>query len=121
MKDLKVVQQSSNKFDISITDGLLDLVEGIELKEQILKLLVYSTWKESIGYGVHLQEFRGMKYLELVKNVVGDRIARSIAFINYFYPDECKLGQLRSFNIKLLANDELKIEVVLGDSQKVLV
>lgn len=114
ISDLKIVQRQSGLFDISVSsEGLLETVDSLALKEQIIKLLVYSTWLKTIGYGVEIKSFRGIKYINLLSTVIGDRIARSVAFINYFYPDECKLGELKRFNINM-SEGKLMIEITFG-------
>lgn len=109
MNDLKIIQQNSGRFDIVMKEGLLEEVSGLEMKEQFIKLLVYSTWKPLIKYGVDIGQFRGSK-LSLVKSVILDRLARSIAFINYFYPEEAKLPDLIGVKLNVLG-EVLKILV----------
>lgn len=113
ISDLKLIKTKSGYFDISVKDGILEEVSGVSLKEQLIWLLVYSTWKPLIGYGVGIREFRGVKYFDLIKVVLGDRIARSVAFINTLYPEEARLGELNKWDIELIS-DKLKIYVDFG-------
>lgn len=119
VSDLKLVQRRTGFFDISVSNSLLDTVDGMPLLEQIVKLLVYSTHKPKIQYGVGIKSFRGLKNIDLISSVIGDRIARSVSFINFFYPEEAKLGELRKFVINFSAG-VLKIDLKFG-SVEVLV
>lgn len=110
MKDLELIKRSY--FDIKVENGELKAVEGIKMKEQFVELLVYSTWKPSIQYGVDIRKFKGMKGLEMLKAVILDRIAKSIAFINYFYPEKAKLPDLKGARITLLSSGKLAIRVI---------
>jgi len=102
MKDLKLTQRVY--FDLEVKNGELVSVSGTEMKEQFIVLLVYSTWKPFLGYGLDIRSFRGSK-LDLVRPIILDRIARSVAFINHFYPKEAKLPELKSINISVLAGN----------------
>jgi len=105
MNDLKLAQRTY--FDLELKNGELVLVSGFKMKEQFITLLVYSTWKPLIGYGLDVRSFRGSR-LDLVRPVIFDRIARSVAFINHFYPEEARLSSLKSVTVDVL-DGNLKI------------
>jgi hypothetical protein len=100
VSDLKLVQRTY--FDLKVENGNLVPVSGLEMKEQYVLLLVYSTWKPLIGYGVDIRSFRGSR-LDLVKPVILDRVARSVAFINTFYPLEARLPEIKNVKVNFLS------------------
>ena len=116
MFDIKLVKKDNNHLDFSFngadfvsTDNMYDIVEGL------LFILLLSSYKPSIGFGVDLKSFRGSRVLNNVLPIILYRIVYSWGFYSNF------IDNLPSLSITDIKNrgDKIKFNIKFEEGLEV--